>query len=908
MKNVLLVMLEFDNWNQARAWSYTGAWAFQDGLEENGHRCTVLPAMWGRAPDAADSFIHHAEKLLAGQTFDEAWVWCVHTQFDARFWQWLARVAPTRIGITMESLGVNAAESAEFPHFAQRQEEVLAQLAHCTHAIVADEADIDLVQQRLGIPASWNVVMVPERFVRFDTAPECPQAAFIGNKYGERRPYLEDPALAELLCRPHLPERGSDLPQRFDALHQEIRRLLLAGQFDHALLQRATLQMKLVREALFRLHLDGIRLGFANINLPSMIKAYAGRVTESMAAATPAVSWLPPDRPACARLFKAGTEIELFSSPAELHALLTHQAPDSAQRNRQVTAARNTLLNRHTTRIRLRQYQNWLDQGIAPDFFSDIGYKPSVEESQYYKHFFAEDPHWSRPTPNGDERARWEKIQAMVGRVREAQGEPLRIVEVGCGRGWLSKLLSEYGAVLGSEPVGDVINHAKGMFPEQEFFTGSAELLQFIGLKEFFDLLVCSEVIEHVPYAYKEGFVAGLAGLVRPGGYLILTTPRADIYPEWSEKYGKPPQPTEDWLTEAQLKALMEGAGCEALELQRAFLMDIYQIWLFQRKAPQDPVIAFPDTLETTLTRMLGDAWQLATGQSGSQAIGDALSCLKDEAVRSKEDLTALVEWATQNAQTPITELKLPEVMQRAFSRLCTAAGKGLDASALHALIPSNTFNQAWPSRVPHMRKLMAESFNGPIQALEIGAWFGRGSTRIWLETLPAGSTLTIIDGWRSYLSAHDLKAGANIYKMMDDLAPAAFASTIRTVYEFERKRPDIQIILIRANAGVVLPKFSPKQFDFIYVDGSHYYKEAREDISLCKGLLKDGGIMCGDDLELSPTPELLAIAAAHYDKDFITLPDGRGFHPGVMRAVHEEAPGFTMREGFWWSRLPDCV
>ncbi|MBK9616447.1 MAG: hypothetical protein IPO35_13410 [Uliginosibacterium sp.] len=153
--------------------SYTSAWAFQDGLEENGHRCTVLPAMWGRAPDAADSFIHHAEKLLAGQSFDEAWVWCVHTQFDERFWQWLARVAPKRIGITMESLGVNADEAAEFPHFAQRQEEVLAQLAHCTHAVVADEADIDLVQQRLGIPASWNVVMVPERFVRFGTAPNA---------------------------------------------------------------------------------------------------------------------------------------------------------------------------------------------------------------------------------------------------------------------------------------------------------------------------------------------------------------------------------------------------------------------------------------------------------------------------------------------------------------------------------------------------------------------------------------------------------------------------------------------------------------------------------------------------------------------------------------------------------------
>ncbi|MBK9218230.1 MAG: hypothetical protein IPL70_07250 [Uliginosibacterium sp.] len=103
-----------------------------------------------------------------------------------------------------------------------------------------------------------------------------PTGRFHRQQYGERRPYLEDPALAELLCRPHLPERDSDLPQRFDALHQEIRRLLLAGQFDRALLQHATLQMKLAREALFRLHLDGIRLGFANINLPSMLKAYAG--------------------------------------------------------------------------------------------------------------------------------------------------------------------------------------------------------------------------------------------------------------------------------------------------------------------------------------------------------------------------------------------------------------------------------------------------------------------------------------------------------------------------------------------------------------------------------------------------------------------------------------------------------
>ncbi|MBK9218228.1 MAG: class I SAM-dependent methyltransferase [Uliginosibacterium sp.] len=140
---------------------------------------------------------------------------------------------------------------------------------------------------------------------------------------------------------------------------------------------------------------------------------------------------------------------------------------------------------------------------------------------------------------------------------------------------------------------------------------------------------------------------------------------------------------------------------------------------------------------------------------------------------------------------------------------------------------------------------------------MKSAAWFGSGSTRIWLGNPAGGSTLTIVDGWRSYLSAHDLKGWRQ--HLQDDGRPCPGSIRIDhpTVYEFERKRPDIQIILIRANAGVALPKFSPRQFDFIYVDGSHYYKEAQEDISLCKELLKDGGIMCGDDLELLPTPEL---------------------------------------------------
>jgi 2-polyprenyl-3-methyl-5-hydroxy-6-metoxy-1,4-benzoquinol methylase len=41
---------------------------------------------------------------------------------------------------------------------------------------------------------------------------------------------------------------------------------------------------------------------------------------------------------------------------------------------------------------------------------------------------------------------------------------------------------------------------------------------------ELFDLVLCSEVIEHVPE--PEPFVAGLARALRPGGILVLSTPQ----------------------------------------------------------------------------------------------------------------------------------------------------------------------------------------------------------------------------------------------------------------------------------------------------------------------------------------------------------------------------------------------
>lgn len=382
-KDILLVMLEFDNWEQARSWSYTGSYAFIDGFRENGHRCTLLPAIHGRAPNAPDSLIHHAETLLAGKTFDEAWVWCNHASFDANFWAWLKKVAPVRVGVVLESLNHSAEELDALPFLAKRRDDAFSCLPHCTHAIAADEVDVKEIETTFGIPAVWNVFMVPEAFIRDDEPPAGDIAAFIGAAYftgpayhfpnaGKllRNRFLSDPRLDGLMNRPHfqLPERSSTALGRFEALHGACREQLLAGRFTSDDLLAFGDELHHLRAELFALFLEGLRLGMACVNLPTLVKAFSGRVIEAMAAAVPSVSWLPPERPVCAELFADGEDIVLFDSVESLAGEIVRMRDNPGLRSQLVRQARKTVRQRHTSRIRCRQYGRWVEAGEAPRF------------------------------------------------------------------------------------------------------------------------------------------------------------------------------------------------------------------------------------------------------------------------------------------------------------------------------------------------------------------------------------------------------------------------------------------------------------------------------------------------------------------------------------------------------------
>jgi hypothetical protein len=212
--------------------------------------------------------------------------------------------------------------------------------------------------------------------------------------------------------------------------------------------------------------------------------------------------------------------------------------------------------------------------------------------------------------------------------------------------------------------------------------------------------------------------------------------------------------------------------------------------------------------------------------------------------------------------------------------------------------------NQAWPGRAEVLDLLIKNAFTRPISVLEIGTWYGIGSTNIWLNNLHPHSTLCLIDSWRPYSSKEDLKDDSEYgYKQMDDLSTDAFLSTYLNVKKFqnEQNQKDIKINTIRADAKDFLPLLKDNSFDFIYIDGDHKYENVKSDIQQAKRLInKEYGVICGDDLEKLPTEELLEISKIFKNRDYLRGEDEL-YHPGVMLAVSEEFEEINMVEAIWW-------
>jgi len=213
--------------------------------------------------------------------------------------------------------------------------------------------------------------------------------------------------------------------------------------------------------------------------------------------------------------------------------------------------------------------------------------------------------------------------------------------------------------------------------------------------------------------------------------------------------------------------------------------------------------------------------------------------------------------------------------------------------------------NQAWPERGPVMELIFKSAFaQRKIVGIEIGVWYGKGSTQIWLSALGPGSKFFLVDSWRPFAQAQSESNDPNFYHYagMDRLCTDAFLSTFLEVkrIEMQRHEDDLKIHLLRGDSISFLKSLHSDSIDFIYIDGNHLYESVKEEIVEAKRLVnKSFGLICGDDLERYPSQALYELAIKHPDRDFLHAP--HSFHPGVLRAVAEEFQSINMLNGFWW-------
>ena len=172
------------------------------------------------------------------------------------------------------------------------------------------------------------------------------------------------------------------------------------------------------------------------------------------------------------------------------------------------------------------------------------------------------------------------------------------------------------------------------------------------------------------------------------------------------------------------------------------------------------------------------------------------------------------------------------------------------------------------------------------VHVLEVGSYEG-ASALAWHAAIERqcvdGGSVTCVDPWLPYHSPEQI-AVSLVYVNMD--------ADLRSGVVFERFKKNIKktnlcvpITFFRGTLTQMMriPPITGRWFDVVYIDGDHRYASVCEDIANAKRLVRVGGLICGDDLEVQ-----LDESAVERARELANVDYQDDYHPGVSLAVYE--------------------
>ena len=369
---ILLVQHELFTWERAKMWGYTWHLGLEEGLKANHVDFFTLVTPW----------IPRAKELCAGRTFDQVWIndithsfepgGCGGPQLQEKDFEWLASLAPVRLGFLVESLEYTPEEHASNPALSYARSSLAKTGRYMTHVMTPDEKDLPFLRSLLAVPVSWFMGAIPERFIRKNITlpPQQLRPVFRGTPYGERARWLEMPELKGLINHEPSADNFTELPRLFDNLQALAQKTISNTSLDPSMYDQYLHGLRLIRSQSFAMYMHSMAGGPAVVSLPSFGKVYTGTTYEGMASGRPVITYKIVDRPMLESAFEDGKDILLYpkDDPTRLVESIKHVLRDPESGQRIATNARDKLLQFHTTEKRVHQFLQWIATGHEPRY------------------------------------------------------------------------------------------------------------------------------------------------------------------------------------------------------------------------------------------------------------------------------------------------------------------------------------------------------------------------------------------------------------------------------------------------------------------------------------------------------------------------------------------------------------